>query len=365
MSPGLRATLLILILLPGLALGVLTTIQLRRGPDLEEAEAPPGLARRLATVVDRAVEARIAGLLALAASPQLDAGPDDLGGFALHAGRVAAALGSPIGLLDRDLRPVHGTTPPHQVPAAAATLAFATLRPAVAPGRDAQGRGPPALLVLVPVVRQGGADLLLATRLAPADLARILAAEALPAGTSAALVDEAGTAVARPAAPGGATEGALAAPDVPPAGQHRLGQPAGWAVTVAGPAGGPPRRPRASCSAGWRPAASSCSPRCGTGWSARSRPCAARPRGSPTRRPLARGRPRRPARSASPSWSSCAAAWRGPRRGCRRAPWRNAGPARHRPPVSGASAGWPRPATSRSGWPTRTARCWRRRAGAR
>ena len=263
-SPGLRCYLLgllLLALLPALAVGALTSARLLRDHRAAMADGLLDVARALAIAIDREIEGQLSTLVALAASPLLDAGPADLAGFAVHAGRAAAALGSPISVVDRDLRLVldtglpPGAAAPRTAATEAAAAAFGTLKPVVSPLLTGPITGTPTVVVMVPVVRPQGTTMLLATRLEPADLARILAAQALVDDSTAALVDSRGSVVARSAeqaawlgrsvpdwveaslgsGPEGVTTGPSARRGALLVAHRRLGKAPGWAVTVAEP----------------------------------------------------------------------------------------------------------------------------------
>lgn len=268
-SLGLRSYLLgllLLALLPALAVGGLTSARLLRDYRAARASGLLDIARALAIAIDREIDGQLSTLTALAASPELDAGPQQLGGFALHASRAAAALGSPITVIDRDLRLVldtdrpTGGTAPRTAASEAAANAFATLRPVVSPLVTGVVNGALTVAVMVPAARPEGAAMLLATRLQPADLARLLASQALAEGVTAAVVDSRGSVVARSAeqtawlgrsvpdwvaaALGSGPEG-VARGDGGPRGallvaHRRLDTAPGWAVTVAAPAAARP-----------------------------------------------------------------------------------------------------------------------------
>ena len=77
-SPGLRCYLLgllLLALLPALAVGALTSARLLRDHRAAMADGLLDVARALAIAIDREIEGQLSTLVALAASPLLDAGP--------------------------------------------------------------------------------------------------------------------------------------------------------------------------------------------------------------------------------------------------------------------------------------------------
>jgi hypothetical protein len=160
-------------------------------------------ARGLAIAVDREIEGRLSTLAALAASPWLDGGAAELTAFALHARRAAAAIGASITVIDRDLRLLFHTdlAPGEPLPptgaADAARSALALHRPVLGSLVLGAVSRTPTILVIMPVIRDDAVVLLLATALAPNDLAQILAAQALADGGTATVLDSHNRVVAR------------------------------------------------------------------------------------------------------------------------------------------------------------------------
>ncbi|MFC7475408.1 PAS domain-containing protein [Dankookia sp. GCM10030260] len=262
--PGLRSYLLgllLLALLPALVVGAVAAGRVLRSYHDAVRTGLLDTARALATAIDREIGGELSTLTALAASPSLDGGPSDIIAFAVHARRAAAALGTPISVVDRDLRLVLDTdlgrrpAPAFTGATEAAKIAFTSHRPIVSPLVTGAVTGAPTVMVLVPVLRADGPTMLLATRLEPAGLARILASQALTDRGVIALIDSRDVVVARSAeqahwlgraVPGwlavaletgteGVTTGHAADGSRLLVAHRHLETAAGWAVTVVEP----------------------------------------------------------------------------------------------------------------------------------
>ncbi|MBP0445650.1 PAS domain-containing protein [Roseomonas sp. SSH11] len=198
------AALTLAVLAPALGLGIYTTWHMA-GNYRQASEARlQDTVRALALALDAEMESRIAALSAIATNPDLDqVGEGEAEKFRPHATRLAQILGTPVMLLDRRLRLIlHSAVPPGEpLPATAApayvAAAFETGRPGVSDvvyGAVAQR---PVIGVAAPIMREGRAQALLATRVEPATLSAILEAQGLPEGSFATVVDRAGIVAAR------------------------------------------------------------------------------------------------------------------------------------------------------------------------
>lgn len=204
---GLRlylAALVLLVLVPTLGVGTMSAWHAVRSYQTAFEDGLLHTARALALAVDREVERHISTLAALAASPLLDAAPGgDLAPIYLHARRAAAAVGAPVGLIDRDHRILFDTDHPFgaPLPRTAATeitdVAFRDGQPAVSNLLVGSIAGRHIIVVNVPVVRDGQVVALLGTRIEPEHFARLLSAQRLSGGGFASLADGADTLIAR------------------------------------------------------------------------------------------------------------------------------------------------------------------------
>ena len=270
-SHGLRAhlaALVLAVLLPSLALGAATAWRMAGNYRAAFEERLSDTAQALALALDREVQAHVAALTALAASPSLD---DDLGAFYAHARGAAAALGTPVALIGADLRqrlhterPLDAPLPPTGAPEAV-RRAVATGRPVVSDLLVSAVLRRPVLAVVVPVARVGGrAAAALSAPLDPGRLSGLLASQGLAGAAFATLTDGNNAVVARsrdadaflgraapdwfPAATAGREAGvlkgrALAGHDVILAFRRLPGAP-GWTVLVT--------EPLAAYEASWR-----------------------------------------------------------------------------------------------------------------
>ena len=362
---GLRAHLVALVLavlLPALALGAATAWHMAGNYRAAFEERLSATAQALALALDREVQAHVAALTTLAASPRLDEA--DLAGFYAHARGAAEALGTPIAVIGADLQQRLHTERPFGTPLPmtgapeAVRRAVETGRPAVSDLLTGAVLRSPVVAVMVPVVRGGRADAVLSAPVDPGRLSALLASQGLRGGAFATLIDAKDVVVARshdpaaalgrpvldwfPKATGGRQAGVLK-------GRAMVGHDVVLAFRRLASAPGLDRRRWPSR---WRPTT-----RVGGARSWRSRPGARRPSSSPCSRPrgwggascarCARspGRPRR--------WPP-AAAWCRFRRGKRRrwrsskacgcpcaAPtWRSAQGRRRRPRARRGCAPW-------------------------
>src|SRR4029453_1783715 len=102
---GLRAHLLglvLAVLLPALALGAATAWHMAGNYRAAFEDRLSATAQALALALDREVQAHVAALTTLAASPRLNEA--DLAGFYAHARGAAEALGTPIAVIGADLQ---------------------------------------------------------------------------------------------------------------------------------------------------------------------------------------------------------------------------------------------------------------------
>lgn len=161
-------------------------------------------ARGIALVLEREVMNHVSTLATLAASPLLDEGPDgDLSAFHAYARRTAQVVGAPIGVIGPDLRIWLDTERPRSesLPTTAAVeatrAAFATGRPSVSD--LVQGAVPQRHIIVIaaPVMRDGQVVAVVATRIAPEDFSRLLAAPDLSGGAIATVADSKNVIMAR------------------------------------------------------------------------------------------------------------------------------------------------------------------------
>ena len=201
---GLRAYLVALVLavlLPALALGAATAWHMAGNYRAAFEERLSATAQALALALDREVQAHIAALTTLAASPRLDG--DDLAGFYPHARGAAEALGTPIALIGADLRQRLHTERPFGTPLPvtgapeAVRRALETGRPAVSDLLTGAVLRTPVVAVMVPVVRGGRADAVLSAPVDPGRLSALLASQGLRGGAFATLIDAKDVVVAR------------------------------------------------------------------------------------------------------------------------------------------------------------------------
>jgi PAS domain S-box-containing protein len=183
-------------LLPALAAGVagawLATGSYQRAYEDRLHDA----ARGVALVIDREVTNHVSTLSTLAASPALDAGPDgDLRAFYTHARRAADTVGSSVKLIGPDLRIWIDT---NRSPRAALSAIddVETTRSALDSGRPAVSNlvinrvsGHPAVIIRVPVLRNGHVVAVLGTRISAAHLSALLAAPDLSGDAVATITD--------------------------------------------------------------------------------------------------------------------------------------------------------------------------------
>src|SRR5215207_3342249 len=114
MGSGLRAyltALVLVVLLPSLALGAATACHMAGNYRAAFEARLSDTAQALALALDREVQAHIAALTTLAASPRLD--EPDLAAFHAHARGAAEALGTPVVVIGADLQQrLHTERPP-------------------------------------------------------------------------------------------------------------------------------------------------------------------------------------------------------------------------------------------------------------
>jgi PAS domain S-box-containing protein len=201
------------------------------------------LARNVATAIDRHLDARIAALQMLAASPLLD-DPDRWPDLYREALGYLQSFGSHVVFADSAMQMRFNTRVPYgqALPKLPTPKGHAAAPEALATGQPAVGdlfMGPiakePLVAVVVPVLRENQARFLLLTTLEAKQLQQRLDQIALPEGWVLALRDSQGEAIARRLPPG-----TLAAPDRPAGAKGHLSVPiamARWSVTLDVPAG--------------------------------------------------------------------------------------------------------------------------------
>ncbi|MGG5890902.1 PAS domain-containing protein [Falsiroseomonas sp. HC035] len=266
--------LVLAVLLPTLAFGGIAAWEAVKG---RQAAVENGLrftAQSLSLALDREIDRHLHIVRGLAAAEALDEPEPDLARFDAQARRVTATFGTTALLLDAaSLRAVVDTALPPGMPAGASAaaefrLAAETRRPVVTDLVAGIAVGPPLVGVAVPVVRGNRIPFILAVRLDPEILRRLLAAPDLPTSSFAAVTDSRGVVVARSdalhsqrfgqtipeenrrqlaAAPSGIYRAAALDGAEQVFGFHRLDTAPGWTVVAAQPA--------ASFDAAWRAAA--------------------------------------------------------------------------------------------------------------
>lgn len=201
---GLRARLVALVLavlLPSLALGAATAWHMAGNYRTVFEERLADTAQALALALDREMQAHVAALTTLAASPWLDAA--DLTGFYAHARGAAEALGTPVVVIGADLQQRLHTERPFGTPLPvtgapqAVRLAVETERPTVSNLLQGAVLRSPVIAVMVPIVRSGRVDAALSAPLDPGRLSGLLASQGLRGGAFATLLDAKDVVVAR------------------------------------------------------------------------------------------------------------------------------------------------------------------------
>jgi PAS domain S-box-containing protein len=193
--------LVLAVLLPSLALGAATAWHMAGNYRAAFEERLSDTAQALALAVGREVQAHVAALTALAASPHLD--DDDLAGFYPHARGAAQAIGTPVVVTGADLRQRLHTERPFGSPlpmtnaAEAIRTALTTGRPAVSDLLIGAVVQQPIIVVAVPILRGGRADAVLTAPLIPARLTGLLASQGLSDGAFATVMDSRDVIVAR------------------------------------------------------------------------------------------------------------------------------------------------------------------------
>ena len=201
---GLRtylAALVLAVLLPSLGLGAATAWHMAGNYRTAFEERLSATAQALALALDREVQAHVAALTTLAASPRLD--EEDLSGFYAHARGAAEAIGTPVVVIGADLRQRMHTERPYGSPLPvtnapeAVRAVLATGRPAVSDLLVGAVLRTPVVTVAVPVLRGGRADVVLTAPLAPARLSGLLVSQGLGDAAFATLTDGRNVVVAR------------------------------------------------------------------------------------------------------------------------------------------------------------------------
>jgi PAS domain S-box-containing protein len=161
-------------------------------------------ARGVALVIDREIANHVSTLATLAASPSLDLGPDsDLRDFYAHARRAAKVVGAPVSFVGPDLRIRIHTDYPFglSLPAAAAVTAtravLETGQPSVSNLLTTALSRRLAIIISVPVVRDGRSIAVISTRIEPEHLSDLMAAAELSGRTIASIADSQNIIVAR------------------------------------------------------------------------------------------------------------------------------------------------------------------------
>uniref|UniRef100_UPI0012EDCFC6 cache domain-containing protein n=1 Tax=Belnapia moabensis TaxID=365533 RepID=UPI0012EDCFC6 len=193
--------LVLAVLLPSLALGAATAWHMAGNYRAAFEERLSDTAQALALAVGREVQAHVAALNALAASPHLDG--DDLAGFYPHARGAAEAISTPIVVTGADLRQRLHTERPFGSPlpmtnaAEAVRSALATQQPTISNLLIGAVLREPIIVVAVPILRGVHANAVLTAPLLPARLTGLLASQGLSGGGFATVMDSRGVIVAR------------------------------------------------------------------------------------------------------------------------------------------------------------------------
>jgi PAS domain S-box-containing protein len=209
--PRLRTHLVALVLavlLPALAFGAIGAWEALRRQDVAEEGRLMDTARVLAAAVDSLVQARVAALQVLAASP--DAGdPPRWMRLERHARDAGAIFGAGVSVVERDGRVAFDTAlPPDAAPGLAGApgpegdgvamaRAFETRQPVLSDLVAGRVGGTMTVHVYVPVIRDGVVQRLLGMPLLPRQLSATLARQQAEERGAATLTDGRGVIVAR------------------------------------------------------------------------------------------------------------------------------------------------------------------------
>ena len=201
--PTLLAGLLAAVLLPMLLLGGAAIWQAVEGRQAAARGQLRDTARALSLAVDREIGAYRSAVATLAASSSLDGREPDLRRFEVEARRAAAALGTSVILLDAaTMRQAVNTALPPGAPAGA--VSAGDFRAVAETGRSlvtdlvaGTVARRPVVGVAVPVERDGRVPFVLAARLAPEHLHRLLAAQRPSGAGFAGVTDAKNVVVAR------------------------------------------------------------------------------------------------------------------------------------------------------------------------
>jgi PAS domain S-box-containing protein len=204
---ALLLALVLAVLVPAFAVGGYATWRALRTAEAAAEGRLLDTAGALALAVDREIGGQLAALTGFATSPAFGTGADALDTEALdaHARRIVAALGTNLSVLRRDGTRVVATAlppgaplPPSAAPEAIARV-FATGRPAVTDLVPAGAiSGVPVVSLTLPVHDpQGQATFAVMAAFRVERLHDLLAAQGLPAGFFASIVDAGDTVVAR------------------------------------------------------------------------------------------------------------------------------------------------------------------------
>ncbi|WP_128000793.1 cache domain-containing protein [Piscinibacter defluvii] len=204
-NPPLAAVLLgsiLAVLVPALGFGALSAWQAANANRLAATGRLQDTVHGLALSVDREIASIRSTMSALATSTVLDSRPPELQRFETEVRRASSVLDTSIVVLDaQDLRQLINTAlPPGQAPRGVSAADFSevvrTARPLVTNVVIGAVARKPVVGVAVPVQRDGAVSLIVAARLEPQRLQRLLAAQSLPTGAVATVLDAAGTVVA-------------------------------------------------------------------------------------------------------------------------------------------------------------------------
>ncbi|WP_241667261.1 PAS domain-containing protein [Muricoccus nepalensis] len=194
--------LVLAVLLPSIGFGGFAAWQAVQGRQGAAEARLLDTAHSLALALDREIDRHFGIVRGLAAAEALDGPEPDLARFETQARRVVGAFGTSAVLLDAaSLRPLVDTAVPPGGSLGAAALA--EFRPAVETGSPVVTNflvgvgGGSTAAAGVPVVRDGRVRFVLAVRLDPEVLRRLLVVQDLPTGFFASLTDGTGVVLAR------------------------------------------------------------------------------------------------------------------------------------------------------------------------
>ncbi|MBT9594873.1 MAG: response regulator [Vitreoscilla sp.] len=191
-----------LVLLPALGFGAIASWQAANANRVAATGRLQDTVQSLALAVDREIGNIKSTMLALGTSTVLDGSAPDLQRFETEVRRASSVLETSIVVLDpADMRQlINSALPPGQAPRGVSAADFREVvrsaKPLVTNVVIGAVARRPVVGVAVPAVRDGTVRMVIAARMEPQRLQRLLAAQSLPAGAIATVIDAAGTVVA-------------------------------------------------------------------------------------------------------------------------------------------------------------------------